>query len=428
MGTYPVNKKKAVADATAKLPNLQNMPQKYIAIAACSLMLHLQSHAQFVNSGDLYVSKKGILAIHDDAHNRPDGDIVNDGNVYYHANLYNAGLITFSPAIGGNTFFSGLENQVIQTDLESEFFNITFNNSSAQPAIFQNGNISVANRADFRRGIVNGSPFGSSFTFLSNAYHTGASDNSHIDGMAQKKDYDGFEFPVGDSGKLRTAILGAPSDSSARVQYFLENSNTLHSHGSKEQDIWIIDNSEYWNIDGIAGNNALLTLEWDEATTPAQIIAPLDQTSIQIVGWNSVSGRWERQVGGQDMDSGKVTALVSKSGTYTLARVKVSEQFPKDITIYNGMSPNNDGINDIFVIGNISKYPRNWVEIYNRWGAKVYQTEGYGQNGNWFSGISEGDITINRGEKLPSGTYFYIIKLKATHGNTVDKTGYLYIN
>lgn len=427
MGLDPVNKKKAAAGAAAKPTKKSNMPQKYLAISACLFFSNI-SIAQFVNRGDLYVSKKGILAIHQDAHNRPEGDFINDGSVYYQANLYNDGLISFTPSLGGTTYFGGENNQVIQTDLESEFFNVTFNNSSAQPAVFLNGNISIGNRAEFRRGIVNGAPFGSTVIFKRNAFQTGASNSSHIEGKAEKHAYDSFDFPIGDAGRLRTALLNSANDSSAGAQYIFENSGTSNPHSSREGDIKIIDNAEYWNIEGVSGNSAILILEWDERTTPNEIIAPLDQTSMQIVGWNAASGRWERQVGSQDMDSKKVTAKINRSGIYTLARVRVAEEFPKDVTIYNGMSPNNDGINDFFLIENIGKYPTNTVEIYNRWGAKVFETDGYGQSGNVFSGISEGNITINRGEKLPTGTYFYIIKLKATHGNTVDKTGYLYIN
>lgn len=404
------------------------MPQKYLILTASALLAHFAGNAQFVNSGDLYISKKGVLAIHHDAHNKPDGDFVNDGNVYYHKNLYNAGLITFTPSLGGSTFFVGLENQVIQTDLESEFFNITIDNTSAQPAIFQNGDLSVMNKADFRRGIVNNSPFGSSFVFKSGSYYSGASDASHIDGKVVKHNYDSFVMPVGDKEKLRSFFMNSSAGQNSSAQYFLENSNVHYPHSSKESDIWIIDNAEYWNIDILTGSNIILTLSWDEVTTPQEVISPLDQTSMQIVGWNAGSGKWERQIGSQDMESQNVTAMVKGKGIYTLARVKVREEFPKDLVIYNGISANNDGVNDVFFIKNIEKYPRNTVEIYNRWGAKVYATEGYGMSGNLFRGISEGDITINKGDKLPSGTYFYIIKLKATYGNTVDKTGYLYIN
>ena len=46
-----------------------------------------------------------------------------------------------------------------------------------------------------------------------------------------------------------------------------------------------------------------------------------------------------------------------------------------DLEIFNLVTPNADGDNDIFVIRNIELYPNNSVEIYNRWGIKVYETK-----------------------------------------------------
>lgn len=384
--------------------------------------------SQFVNEGDFYITKNGVVSVYFDAINNAAGDFINDGNLYYHKNLYNNGLISFSPTLGGNTYFIGLENQVIKTDLESEFYNVVFDNNSTQPAFQLDGSISIENLSYFNTGIINSSPFGGTVIFNSNADYQNASDESFVDGMVQKKGYDSFAFPIGDGGFLRGLELNSISDQNARSQYILENSSILYPHERKENDISIIDNTEYWEIDIATGQNLILTLSWKEETTPNEILTPIDGTAIQVVGWNSVLGKWQRKYGTAIDNTSKITALIDGAGIYTLARVRVKESFPNDIIIYNGMSPNNDGQNDIFYIDGIDKYPRNNIEIYNRWGALVYETDGYGISGKWFNGISEGDITINKGEKLPSGTYFYIIKLKATHGNTVDTTGYLYIN
>ncbi|WP_417444841.1 gliding motility-associated C-terminal domain-containing protein, partial [Joostella sp.] len=90
--------------------------------------------------------------------------------------------------------------------------------------------------------------------------------------------------------------------------------------------------------------------------------------------------------------------------------------------IFNEMTPNNDGKNDYFKIQCIENYPGNTVDIYNRWGIKVYSAKDY-QN-NW-DGTSDGRATIDKGAKLPTGTYYYVIDL-----NEGDKplVGWLYIN
>ena len=84
----------------------------------------------------------------------------------------------------------------------------------------------------------------------------------------------------------------------------------------------------------------------------------------------------------------------------------------------------NDGI---FRIINIEAFPENSVEIFNRWGAKVYGTTAYNNANNSFSGLSNGQAVIKAKDYLPAGTYFYVIKY-VKRGEAKQKTGYLYIN
>ena len=73
-----------------------------------------------------------------------------------------------------------------------------------------------------------------------------------------------------------------------------------------------------------------------------------------------------------------------------------------DELIPNAISPNGDGKNDVWKLPFIDiLYQTAKVEIYNRWGQLIYQSEGY--TNPW-------DGTHN-GELLPPGTYFYIIDL-----------------
>ncbi|WP_273005175.1 Ig-like domain-containing protein, partial [Leeuwenhoekiella blandensis] len=102
----------------------------------------------------------------------------------------------------------------------------------------------------------------------------------------------------------------------------------------------------------------------------------------------------------------------------------------EDIVIYNVMTPNGDGLNDIFMIENIDDYPDNKVQIFNRWGVEVYSTEGYSiDNDNVFRGFSDGRATVRRGERLPTGTYYYIIEYADPDtGEVRRKASFLYIN
>ena len=144
-----------------------------------------------------------------------------------------------------------------------------------------------------------------------------------------------------------------------------------------------------------------------------------------------------------DIDAGSVTNQALAEGT-SPSGAKVNalsddENFLGDnptvvdvvncvIEVFNAVSPNGDGINDEFHIQGLECYPNNSVEIYNRWGVKVFETSGYGSNRNIFQGYSDGRTTISRGDRLPDGTYFYTLKYQnETSNRTQEKSGYLYI-
>ncbi|NVK07721.1 MAG: PKD domain-containing protein [Tenacibaculum sp.] len=87
-----------------------------------------------------------------------------------------------------------------------------------------------------------------------------------------------------------------------------------------------------------------------------------------------------------------------------------------DLSVYNGFSPNGDGVNDIFVVEGLHNYPNNKLEIYNRWGNRVYHSYNY-QN-DW-NGISK-----NQGKRLPAGVYFYMLTIEE---NSRNLKGWVYI-
>lgn len=90
-----------------------------------------------------------------------------------------------------------------------------------------------------------------------------------------------------------------------------------------------------------------------------------------------------------------------------------------DIIIYNAVSPNGNGLNEIFRIQSVNLSPStasNRVTIFNRWGDVVFDVSNYNNNDRVFKGVS------NSGKDLPSGTYYY--KIEFTSG-LKPKTGYL---
>ncbi len=131
-------------------------------------------------------------------------------------------------------------------------------------------------------------------------------------------------------------------------------------------------------------------------------------------------------VGTQDATIG--VAAVSQYGCVSpVTQLAVRVVIEDDIEVYNSISPNADGVNDIFRIRNIDFYPENRVSIYNRWGVEVYSATSYGQGDTFFKGYSDGRSTINRDVELPEGTYFYILTYKNSRGIEKNRSGYLYI-
>ena len=86
--------------------------------------------------------------------------------------------------------------------------------------------------------------------------------------------------------------------------------------------------------------------------------------------------------------------------------IRTSEEFPFGLVIPQGFSPNDDGLNDKFEILRIEAYPENELFVYNIWGYEVYHMSGY--NNSWDGTASKG---LSSGKKLPTGTYYYILKL-----------------
>ncbi|TXE12089.1 T9SS type B sorting domain-containing protein, partial [Seonamhaeicola algicola] len=92
------------------------------------------------------------------------------------------------------------------------------------------------------------------------------------------------------------------------------------------------------------------------------------------------------------------------------------------LILFNEFSPNGDGDNDYLIINCISNYPNNTLKVYNRWGNLVFEKNNY--NNDW-EGTSNGRSTLKASEKLPVGTYYYVLDL----GNgSKPKVGWLYIN
>lgn len=92
-----------------------------------------------------------------------------------------------------------------------------------------------------------------------------------------------------------------------------------------------------------------------------------------------------------------VTSTDSCSATDTVSIVIL-----KLPIIPNTFTPNSDGINDVWNIQNLDRYPDCIMDIYNRYGVRMYHSIGYGTP--W-------DGRYN-GQDVPVGTYYYVLNLR----------------
>lgn len=412
---------------------------KITAMATVLWAVPKMACAQTVNVGELYVSPNTQFSTVGAFDNTPTGSFVNDGEAFIYSHFNNDGTVDFTPGEQGYTRFEGMAVQQLSGGNISYFYDVLFNNASSNTASFElSSEISIANEAEFNQGIVKDDDFGGLAIFENDAYHVGVYDGSHVDGLVQKNGNTEFQYPIGDAQYFRYAAISAPSNTGDVFtgKYFFENPDPLYPLASHTGVIELIDDQEYWTVTRDAGNSGImLTLSWDETTTTPQEIVASPETAIHIVRWDEVQQLWVDEGGIADPASRTITTPIAVEGygVFTLARVKEDLILPGNVVIYNAVSPDGNGQNDYFFIDNIQLLPNNRVEIYNRWGVKVFETNNYDTNGNVFNGYSDGRMTISRGERLPTGTYFYILTYDydGSIGGSpqrVKKAGYLYLN
>ncbi len=152
--------------------------------------------------------------------------------------------------------------------------------------------------------------------------------------------------------------------------------------------------------------------------------------------FNPLTGIWNiGNVNSGDSAILTITATVNSTGNYqNTATITANEieldstnnissivPVPSDFFIPEGFSPNEDLVNDLFIIRGILNFPSNEFTVFNRWGNKVFSAQPYE---NTWDGESTSDFNIGK-EPLPVGTYFYVLDLG--NGSEVYK-GTIYLN
>lgn len=132
--------------------------------------------------------------------------------------------------------------------------------------------------------------------------------------------------------------------------------------------------------------------------------------TISTEGGPYLNYNWEPASGIDDTASANPTVSPSQTTTYVvnaetedgcIDRDTITISIADRLVIYNAFSPNGDGINDYWDIDYADLYPEITVEVFNRWGKRLFSSKGYTDDKRW-------DGRFN-GTDVPVGTYYYVV-------------------
>jgi len=360
----------------------------------------LMAQAPLNNSGD--------MVIHENAQTGFFSDIINEGNL----------VVADNSLLG----FYGFESQFFQSTSPISAFDVEFG------TLF--GNITLLDRLEVRNNVnfISGNvvvplnaPESKLLNFESNAFYTGANDESLVLGFAGMSGQREFTFPIGDFGQLRPLLLTTgDANIIASSAYIRENaSNPAAYEGNfdidtKARDIGEISANEFWVVR--SESEVRVTLTWNFESNLSAIANDVEQ--IILVGWNNAAGQWvalSEPKGNGTLEEGMISSasfIPDRFGAITFGTIPL----PRDTFAVNNptlgnyfITPNGDGTNDFLVFDELEDAGSNVVLIYNKFGQKVFEMTNYT---NEFGGISNiNNAVIKRDIGLPEGIYYYIIDL-----------------
>jgi len=348
------------------------------------------------------------------------------GAIGFHTNLINNSAFDQNLGLAG---FYGTTDLIVSGAFVPIFYDSEIIN---EDGVFLNTGITVTNNFNFISGNILTARNTNAVTinFDNNAFNTGESDESFVDGYASISNQQNFIFPVGDFGHLRPLRLNssAPNDF-ASCAYFYEDPNnpnlfnTSFNTALREADIASISNLEFWILQGAVPSR--ITVNWDAFSNISSLTETVN--SITLVGWNTALNRWVvigNTAFGGDLTEGFITSatfIPDEYGAITFGSLNDSINILTLDNFY--LTPNGDGLNDVLVIEELEQSPNNSIRIFDRFGLKVFESV---NNSDVFNGISNVDNNvIQRNEGLPVGVYFYLVSLDDLG---LEFQGFLYLN
>ena len=379
--------------------------KKTFYIALFFMVISAQAQTALYNSGN--------LRIHE------------DGHLGFHTNLINDGVFDENSGLAG---FYGIAPLTISGALPPTLFDVEISNDTN---VGLNTVVNVSNNLNF---IV-----GDFFTpkdepqyylnFLADSFYTGESDISKVNGYATVTDLQNFTFPVGDGMQVRPLVLRSQSvNTLAKCAYFFENPNNPSTFTGtfdterRPPQLGSVSTREFWRLEGDVPSTVQIT--WNGRSNMGEVTD--DVSKIVVVGFSKTTGRWEILAGGAaagDLTEGLVVSALFVPDEYEALTFGATGE-PRDyLTLDNYLvTPNGDGRNEALEIPELELSPNNHLQIYDRFGLKVFEMSNYT---NQFVGYSNvNNFVIGRDEGLPEGVYFYVVSLKDLE---LDFQGFFYL-
>jgi len=97
------------------------------------------------------------------------------------------------------------------------------------------------------------------------------------------------------------------------------------------------------------------------------------------------------------------------------------------IEVNQMLTPNGDLKNDFLFIRGLEYVNSSNIQIFNRWGTKVFEADNYDNVNNVFDGRVRGKSALSVNEYLPAGVYFYIFNYETEQGSFTNSE-YIYIS
>jgi len=250
--------------------------------------------------------------------------------LYVYRNWTNNG--TFTPATGTVDFVSCSSPAVISSASAETFYNLMIN--TPYGVTLSSGNQQVSKLMTFVTGLVTQN---ATLTILNGAAVSGATDNSHVNGVVTKVGTGAFTFPVGDATQYRPITISSPGSATDvfTAQYIRANVGPSYPQTSRDVTLATISDKEYWMLNRVSGaSNVTVNLSWNSNSGTIVNMGGMD-----VTGWSTPQSKWKDLGNGAttgNASGGTVTssAPVTQFGAFTLASLTVMNVLPVQLTSF----------------------------------------------------------------------------------------------